>query len=401
MDLTKKLEILSDSAKYDVSCSSSGSERGNSGEGLGSASKNGICHSFSADGRCISLLKILMSNVCIYECSYCINRSSSNIQRATFTPAEIVRLTIGFYRRNYIEGLFLSSGVIKSPDHTMEMMVETIRLLREEQKFYGYIHLKLIPGSSEILIQQALKYADRVSSNIELPSLKSLNLLAPDKAKTNLIKPFDIALNHSSNLPSTKRASAISMSTQMIVGATPESDFDILKTSSTLYKKPNLKRVYYSAYIPTNNDKNLPSTTTTPPLLREHRLYQADWLLRVYKFPLDDIVDKQNSMLDEKFDPKISWALRNLNLFPIEINRASFEMLIRVPGIGIKGAMKIIKARKHKNLGVEELKKLKISIKRAGHFILTNGRYPFGGSIDEDSIKKKLLLSQREEALLF
>lgn len=403
MDAVEKLAILSDSAKYDVACSSSGSDRKSSQNGLGAATKNGICHTFSSDGRCVSLLKILMSNVCVYECVYCVNRASNDIQRATFSPREIADLTIGFYRRNYIEGLFLSSGIVKNPDFTMERMIEAVRILREEYRFGGYIHLKVIPGCSEFLIQKAVLLADRISSNVELPSAKSLKLLAPQKASQNLLLPFRLASELRETLPSTKRATALSMSTQMIVGASDESDLEILRSANYLYRTPNLKRVYYSAFIPTKNDATLPTALPqkAPPLLREHRLYQADWLMRVYNFRLDEIADENHKMLDEKFDPKISWALRNIELFPVEINKVEYDMLIRVPGIGITGAKKIIRARKYRALGFEELKALNISLKKAANFILAKGRYYHGGSVDSENIKKRLILSQRVAGNLF
>jgi len=401
MDIEEKLAILADSAKYDVACSSSGSDR-KSKDGIGSANKNGICHTFSSDGRCISLLKILMSNVCVYECLYCINRASSDIKRATFSPREVADLTIGFYRRNYIEGLFLSSGIIKNPNFTMEKMVESVRILREEYRFGGYIHLKIIPGCDEKLLQKAILLADRISSNVELPSLKSLQKLAPQKATQNLLLPFQKASELREKLPTSKTATALSMSTQMIVGASSESDLDILKVTNYLYRTPNLKRVYYSAFIPTKNDDMLPALPSSPPpLLREHRLYQADWLLRIYKFRLDEIVDENNTMLDSKFDPKTMWALKNLDLFPVDINRADFELLIRVPGIGIKGAMNIIRARRFRTLGFEELKRLNISLKKTASFITAQGRYYYGGSMDRESIIKRLSVQNKKVGLLF
>jgi len=316
-DIYTKMQILSDSAKYDVSCSSSGSENNYKTGELGATQNSGICHTFTSDGRCVSLLKVLLTNFCIYDCAYCINRVTNDIPRASFSPKELADITINFYKRNYIEGLFLSSGIIVSENHTMELLLRTLRILRFEHKFNGYIHVKLIPGCDETLIQEIVKLASRVSSNIELPSDKSLQLLAPNKTKAKVLQPLKIARDIS-----LQRASKpIGMSTQLIVGATPESDLEILKLSSVLYDKALLKRVYYSAYIPINDAKNLPSIITKPPLLREHRLYQADWLLRFYGFSYDEILNEATPNLDEELDPKTFWALSNLHLFPIEINR--------------------------------------------------------------------------------
>jgi len=370
-DIFTKMAILSDSAKYDVSCSSSGSDSNYKTGELGATHSSGICHSFSADGRCISLLKVLMSNFCIFDCSYCINRVSNDIPRAAFSPRELADVTINFYKRNYIEGLFLSSGIMESENHTMTLMLRVLKILREEYHFNGYIHVKLIPGADRELIEAVVGYASRVSSNIELPSDHSLKLLAPNKTKASVLAPLKMARDIS--LEREKRP--IAMSTQLIVGATPESDFDILRLSSALYDKALLKRVYYSAYIPVNESKNLPALISTPPLLREHRLYQADWLLRFYGFAYDELLDDAHPNLDESIDPKSFWALNNLQHFPIEINRASKEELIRIPGIGIRSAFKIIKARRYKALDCEDLMKLKISLKRARYFITCKGRY--------------------------
>ncbi len=369
-DIFTKMQILSDSAKYDVSCSSSGSENNYKTGELGATNNSGICHTFTADGRCVSLLKVLLTNFCIYDCSYCINRVSNDIARAAFSPRELADITINFYKRNYIEGLFLSSGIIESEDHTMELILRTLRILRYEYKFNGYIHVKLIPGSDALLIEEVVRLASRVSSNIELPSNASLRLLAPNKTKEKVLAPLKLARNFS--LERTNKP--ISMSTQLIIGATPESDLEILRLSSALYDKALLKRVYYSAYIPINDDKKLPSIITKPPLLREHRLYQADWLLRFYGFGYDEIVSERTPNLDEELDPKTFWALNNLHLFPIEINKASYEELLRIPGIGIRGAKKILKARRFKKLKLEDLVALRISTKRARYFILCDGR---------------------------
>lgn len=370
MKIEEKLQILTDSAKYDVSCSSSGSTRTQDFGGLGSTHNSGICHAFSADGRCISLLKILFTNYCIYDCSYCINRSSNDIKRAAFIPKEVADLTINFYKRNYIEGLFLSSGIISSEDHTMELILKTLKILRYEYGFNGYVHVKLIPGSAEHLIKAVTKLADRVSSNVELPSKKSLALLAPDKTKEKLFEPLNIVKNDA--LEHGKKV--IGMSTQMIIGASPESDYEILKLSDAFYTKGLLKRVYYSAYIPTVSHKHLPTIDTPPPLLREHRLYQADWLMRFYGFGWDEITTQSDPFLDERFDPKLAWALRNLHLFPIEVNRADRETLLRVPGFGSRSVSKILRARRAKSLRASDLETMKISLKRARYFITVGGK---------------------------
>ncbi|HRF56176.1 MAG TPA: putative DNA modification/repair radical SAM protein [Campylobacterales bacterium] len=366
MILEEKLEILSDAAKYDSSCSSSGSDRASVKGGIGSCSLGGICHTFTSDGRCVSLLKVLLTNHCILDCAYCKNRVSNDLKRAAFAPEELAKLTIEFYRRNFIEGLFLSSGIVKSADHTMELMIRCAKILRHTYRFGGYIHIKLIPGASDELVREISALADRVSSNIELPSEESLKLLAPQKSRQSVLEPLKIA-----------KEANISMSTQMIVGASPESDFDIIRLSESLYKNRYLKRVYYSAYIPVNFDKRLPVPTDfKPPLLREHRLYQADWLLRFYKFRADEILCAKEPFLDERLDPKSIWALKNIHLFPIDINRASYEELIRIPGLGLIGAKKIIEARRYKKLGLDELKTLKISIKKSRFFITAKGYFP-------------------------
>ncbi|MDD2697196.1 MAG: putative DNA modification/repair radical SAM protein [Arcobacteraceae bacterium] len=386
-NIFQKMQILSDSAKYDVSCSSSGSENNYKTGELGATASSGICHTFTSDGRCVSLLKVLLTNFCIYDCAYCINRVSNDIPRTAFAPRELADITINFYKRNYIEGLFLSSGIIESEDHTMQLILRTLRILRHEYKFNGYIHVKLIPGSDAKLIEEVVKLASRVSSNIELPSDASLKLLAPNKTKEKVLQPLKLARDFSME----RTNKPIGMSTQLIVGATPESDRDILKLSSALYDKALLKRVYYSAYIPVNNDKNLPALATSkPPLLREHRLYQADWLLRFYDFKADEIVNVDNPNLDEELDPKMFWALNNLHLFPMEINKATKEELIRIPGIGTKGAMKIINARRFKKLTFDSLKQLKISVKNAKYFITCNGVYQKEVPMYSDKIKLAL-----------
>ena len=377
LDIFEKLKILSDSAKYDASCSSSGSNRRNSSSGIGNGNISGICHSWGADGRCISLLKILFTNACIYDCKYCINRCSNNVKRATFTPREVADLTINFYRRNYIEGLFLSSAVIKSPDYTMELLINTISILRNEYNFNGYIHCKTIPGCSKELIDKLGSMVDRMSINIELPSNNSLKLLAPQKEKTGILTPMSYVSNKMKLNKLEKRKENFipaGQTTQLIIGATPESDLKILKLSESLYKKLSLKRVYYSAYISVNNDKNLP-TLESPPLLRENRLYQADWLLRFYGFKADELLSETHPNFNNVLDPKCEWALRNLDKFPIEINKANYFTLIRVPGIGVVSAKKIIKARRNFDLNFDSLKNLGIVLKRAKYFITCKGKY--------------------------
>lgn len=387
VSIQDKIAILAESAKYDVSCSSSGSENNYKTGELGSTHKGGICHTFTSDGRCVSLFKVLLSNICIYDCAYCINRVSNDIRRTSFTPRELADLTLDFYKRNYIEGLFLSSGIIKNEDHTMGLLLQTLRILRNEYCFNGYIHVKLIPGSSKELIKEATLLANRVSSNIELPSSKSLALLAPQKSKETLLSP----LKYARDITLERHNKPISMSTQMIIGATGESDFEILKLSSSLYQKALLKRVYYSAYIPVNDDKLLPSPLhVKPPLEREHRLYQADWLLRFYGFSYDEIVN-ENENLDIQFDPKTYWALRHLEHFPIDINQATLKVLIRIPGIGIHGAHKIIKARTFKRLNLDDLKALKIPLKRARYFIIAGKDYERYTPLYEDKLKIALI----------
>lgn len=380
VDILDKIRILADSAKYDVSCSSSGSSRGSKSGALGSTSPSGICHSFTSDGRCISLLKILMTNFCIYDCAYCQNRISSDVERAAFAPEELIALTMSFYRRNYIEGLFLSSGVIISPDHTMELMVRIIKTLRQREKFNGYIHIKIIPGASSYLVHEAGLYADRVSVNIELPEEANYKALTPEKNRAVILKPMkQIAENITENKEEKRLSKYIEnfvpagQSTQLIVGATPTTDGKILSLSQGLYNDYNLKRVYYSAYIPISKNKLLPQLTA-PPLLREHRIYQADWLLRFYKFTADEIL-KENENFDVNVDPKTQWALSHMELFPMEVNKASYEMLLRIPGIGLTSARRIVRARKLSSLTYEGLKKMGIVLTRAKHFILVGGKY--------------------------
>lgn len=396
MELSEKLRILSGAAKYDVSCSSSGSNRGGKNGSLGSASSSGICHSFTPDGRCISLLKILLTNCCIYDCSYCINRRSNDVERATFTADEVVNLTMNFYRRNYIEGLFLSSAIIKNANFTMEILTEVVEKLRNEHNFGGYIHLKAIPGADEELINKAGRLVDRMSVNLELPSDKSLKLLAPEKNKEEIFKPMkniknQIIINKDERRKYKNSSIFVpgGQSTQLIVGATKETDLNILTLSENLYNKFALKRVYYSAYVPVNSGKNLPDIKN-PPTLREHRLYQGDWLLRVYGFNSNELLNEANPNFDINFDPKTTYALNNIHLFPVEINKAPYEMLIRVPGIGIRGAKKIVSARRVNSLDFLDLKKLGIVLKRAQYFITCRGKYFGAVGFDELKIKKAL-----------
>ena len=375
----EKLNILAGAAKYDVSCASSGSDRSNNGKNIGITVGCGICHSFTEDGRCISLLKLLLTNNCIYDCAYCINRKSNDIKRATFTVKEVAELTINFYRRNYIEGLFLSSGVIKNPDYTMERLAEIARDLRETYRFNGYIHLKSIPGADPELVKKAGRYADRLSVNIEIPTEKNLKLLAPEKDFISVFKPMDlikenitISKEERKKFRKAPSFAPAGQSTQLIIGATPDNDMQILKLASGLYNNQKLKRVYYSGYIPVPvMDSRLPAIIQ-PPLVREHRLYQADWLMRFYHFNVDEIVDNDNSDLDLEIDPKLSYALRNTWMFPVDINKADYETILRVPGIGVKSAMMIVRARRFGKLTSENLKKFGVVLKRAKYFITCN-----------------------------
>ena len=393
----EKLKILTESAKYDVSCSSSGSKRVNRDGGIGNASVGGICHSFTPDGRCISLLKILMSNDCIYDCEYCPNRASADVRRATVTPEEICELTINFYKRNYIEGLFLSSAVFGNPNRTMELLTRTVTMLRKQYNFNGYIHLKGIPHADEALCLRAARLVDRMSYNIELPSEKSLKLLAPQKTRDSLLVPMKklyaaTVYDRENKVKRAARVIPAGQTTQMIIGASPESDGQILKLTQALYRSFGLKRVYYSSYIPVVKSARLPDKAAG--LLREHRLYQADWLLRFYGFDVDEICGEGDN-LSPDFDPKCAWALRNLHLFPVEINKAPLEMLLRVPGIGARGAYRITEARKFAKLDFDNLKKMRIILKRAKHFITCNGK--FYGAEGEKMIKASLMLCDRTD----
>lgn len=397
--LYEKLNILSDAAKYDVACTSSGTARQNDGTGIGNCRLTGVCHSFSADGRCISLLKILFTNECIYDCKYCINRSSNDVERASFTPDEICTLTMEFYRRNYIEGLFLSSGVLKSPNYTMELICAALYKLRTEHHFQGYIHVKAIPGADPLLIQQAGFLADRMSVNLELPTAEGLKKLAPHKNRKNILAPMRLVQSRMSEnkqeieaCRNAKRFVPAGQSTQMIIGATPESDYQIMSVAESLYKKFELRRVFYSAFVRVNDDSMLPVPTEDgPPLLREHRLYQADWLLRYYGFEAKELLSETRPNFNVLLDPKCDWALRNLDLFPVEINKVDYYTLLRVPGIGTKSAKRIVKARRFAALDFQDLKKMGVVLKRALYFITCKGRTMYPVKIEEDYITRNLL----------
>ncbi len=374
--LREKLNILADAAKYDVSCSSSGSKRKNDNKGVGNGHMSGICHTYTEDGRCVSLLKILLTNHCIFDCAYCVSRKSNDIERAAFTVNEVVELTMNFYRRNYIEGLFLSSGIFKNADFTMERLLQVVKKLRLEEKYNGYIHLKTIPGASDELIKEAGLYADRMSINLEMPTERGLKLLAPEKSHQDVIKPLDFVQKQiiqfkeeKKIIKSTPKFVPAGQSTQMVIGATPETDKEIMHTAAAFYKNFALKRVYYSGYIPISNDTRMPILGTKPPLLRENRLYQTDWLMRFYGFNVNELLNDANPNLDVDIDPKLSWALRNLHHFPIDINTASYQMIMRVPGIGIGSANKIVQARRFGKLHIYQLKNIGISYNRAKHFI--------------------------------
>ncbi len=381
MDILEKLKVLTSAAKYDVACTSSGVNRKNTTNSLGNAAVSGICHSFSADGRCISLLKILFTNVCIYDCTYCVNRSSNSIPRASFTPEEIADLTMNFYRRNYIEGLFLSSGIIQSPNYTTELLLKALILLREQYHFNGYIHVKAIPGADNSLLQKLGALADRMSVNIELPSQKSLELLAPDKSKHAIFAPMGYIANGIHERQNalvkyrkTPKFVPAGQSTQMIVGATPETDRQILTLSESLYHNYALKRVFYSAYMPVSTSPLLPSLETKPPLLREHRLYQADWLLRFYGFQAEELLDESAPNFSPVLDPKCHWALKHPEFFPLDVNKATLQQLLRVPGIGPTSARRILAARINGQLDFSILKKIGVVMKRAKYFLLSAGK---------------------------
>lgn len=378
--IREKLEILADAAKYDVSCASSGSNRKNHNKGLGNATGMGICHTYTQDGRCVSLLKILLTNHCIYDCAYCVSRKSNDVKRAAFTVKEVVDLTIGFYRRNYIEGLFLSSGIFKNADYTTERLVRIAKELRTIHKFNGYIHLKVIPGCSDELIHEAGLYADRLSVNIEIPSEKSLKKIAPEKDFKSVYKPMNFLKNSIEGyqeerklIRSTPKFSPGGQSTQLVVGATSDNDKHILHLANSLYEEQKLKRVYYSGYIPISSDHRLPAIYS-PPLIRENRIYQADWLLRFYGFNVNEIVNDDHPDLDLDLDPKLTYALRNPHFFPVDVNRADYEMILRIPGVGVKSAQKIVSSRKFGPLREESLKKMGVAWKRAKYFLTCTGQ---------------------------
>jgi putative DNA modification/repair radical SAM protein len=406
LDVMEKLTILSAAARYDVSCTSSGSHRSTPQGGIGNSYTAGLCHSFAADGRCISLLKVLMTNVCVFDCRYCINRRSNDTPRAAFTPRELADLTIQFYRRNYIEGLFLSSGVIRNPDYTCEQMITTLELLREQYRFGGYIHVKTIPGADDALTRRLALLADRVSVNIEMPSNDSLTRLCPEKTKTSILGPMgflrDGIQENSTQIVRYRHAPKFApagQSTQMIIGATPETDLTILRLTQGLYRKYRLKRVFFSAYVPLVEDALLPAGDVKPPLLREHRLYQADWLLRFYGFDAEELLDEEHPAFSPFVDPKCNWALNHLDRFPVEVNTVPYELLLRVPGVGVKSAQRILTARRHSRLDWAHLKKIGVVLKRAQYFLLCGGKRPEGLRVTQDGVLRALI-SQKDRELL-
>lgn len=402
LSIQEKLEILSDAAKYDVACTSSGVDRKGKPGMLGNAVKAGLCHSFSADGRCISLLKILFSNQCIYDCKYCINRRSNDVARTSFTPDEVCTLTMEFYRRNYIEGLFLSSGILQSSDYTMELICQTLKKLREVYRFNGYIHVKAIPGADPLLIEKAGYLADRMSINLELPTAEGLKKLAPGKSRSKILAPMKQIQRKITasryDLMEYKKAPVFvpaGQSTQMIVGATPENDYQMIMVAEALYRNYDLKRVFYSAFVPVNKDSSLPSLPGGPPLLREHRLYQADWLLRFYGFQASELLSEDRPNFNVLLDPKCEWALRHLELFPVEISRADYHTLLRVPGMGVKSVKRIVAARRQGKLDFDALKRMGVVLKRAMYFITCHGRLMYPVRIEEDFITSHLIGEER------
>ena len=434
LPVMEKLRILADAAKYDVACTSSGVSRGNSGQGIGNCMEAGICHSFAADGRCISLLKILFTNECIFDCKYCLNRRSNDVQRASFTPDEVCELTMEFYRRNYIEGLFLSSGIVRSPDYTMELLYETLLKLRRQYHFGGYIHVKAIPGADPLLIEQTGFLADRMSVNLELPTAEGLRTLAPAKSREKILTPMrqiqNGRLEFGERLLGRESGGAVDdagggcglqqmkgsgtavlaerrrrraafvpagQSTQMIIGATPENDFQIISVAESLYRKFDLKRVFYSAFVRVNDDSLLPDLPGGPPLLREHRLYQADWLLRFYGFRAEELLDEQTPSFDPRLDPKCCWALRHPEFFPVEVNRADYEALLRVPGLGVVSAKRILTARRAGPLRIENLPKLGVVMKRAQYFLTASGRMADGLRFTQDSLLRNLIAAEQPQ----
>ena len=404
MDVLEKLSILTDAAKYDAACTSSGGSRSFKKGHIGNTSSSvaGCCHSFSADGRCVTLLKVLMTNRCIYDCKYCVNRRSNDTRRTAFTPEELADLTINFYRRNYIEGLFLSSGVYRNPDYTMEVMIPTLRLLRETYRFNGYIHAKAIPGAAPELVEQLGLLADRLSVNIELPSESGLKLLAPDKSKKAILTPMrqiqSRNIQNKEELVKYRHAPKFApagQSTQLIIGATPEDDLHILRLTQGLYDQYRLKRVFYSAYVPVVEHTLLPGKDVKPPLLREHRLYQADWLLRFYGFRAEELLDEEHRNFDPRVDPKCSWALAHPHFFPVEVNQADYETLLRIPGVGVVSARRILSARRTGPLHTEDLRKLGVVMKRAQYFLTASGRMADGLRFNQDTLLHNLILSEQ------
>lgn len=398
MSLLEKLTILSDAAKYDVACTSSGVDRGGNGTSMGNCLAPGICHSFSADGRCVSLLKILFTNECIFNCSYCLNNCNNDVPRASFTPEEVCTITMEFYRRNYIEGLFLSSGILVSPNYTMDLIYQTLYLLRTKYHFNGYIHVKAIPGADPVLIEKTGFLADRMSINLELPTADSLKKLAPYKSRNTILKPMRQIQNGITEskqeltvYKSAPKFVPAGQSTQMIIGATPENDYQIMSVAESLYQKFSLKRVFYSAFVNVNENSELPMLTTGPPLLREHRLYQADWLLRYYHFQVAELLDESHPDFNVYIDPKCDWALRHMEQFPVEIQKADYRTLLRVPGIGYKSAGRIIQARRHASLDFSDLKKIGVVLKRALYFITCSGKMMYPTKLDADYILSNLL----------
>lgn len=399
------MKILADAAKYDVSCSSSGSNRKNNNKGLGDTG-NGICHTYTEDGRCVSLLKILLTNFCIFDCAYCVTRKSNDIPRTAFTVQEVVDLTINFYRRNYIEGLFLSSGIFKNADYTMERLVRVAKKLRTEHTFNGYIHLKSIPGASDELMFEAGLYADRLSVNIEMPTEQGLKLLAPDKNRKDMIQPMNYLKNEIIQNKAEKKLfkkapifAPAGQSSQMIIGASNETDKDIMFTANSLYKNFNLKRVYYSGYVPVTSDERLPSINAAVPIVRENRLYQADWLMRFYGFDVNELLNQENPQLDVEIDPKLGWAIRNLDQFPIDINKADLHLILRVPGIGLQSANKIVAARKFQQLNWDNLKKIGVAINRAKYFIICNSNDFERRNLSATQIKQYILATSQSKYL--
>lgn len=413
MEISEKLKILTDAAKYDVACTSSGVDRSNKGKGMGDAHACGICHTFASDGRCVSLLKILFTNECIYDCKYCINRRSNDVPRASFTPDEVCRLTMEFYRRNYIEGLFLSSGILNSPDFTMGLIYEALWKLRNEYRFFGYIHVKAIPGASPEIIEKVGFLADRMSTNLELPTKKGLEELAPNKSYKNILRPMRQIQLGTGNLIATekegyslvtrsgrKTASKFvpaGQSTQMIIGATPETDYQLMTVTEHMYKEYKMKRVFYSAFVDVNHNIDAPSPIGPNPLLREHRLYQADWLLRYYKFEVKELLNESHPNFNVVLDPKCDWAVSHLERFPVEVMRADYYTLLRVPGLGVKSAGRIVSARRYGILNFDNLKKMGVVLKRAAYFITCNGKTMFPLKINQDFIARELAATDRKQ----